>query len=79
MGRKPVDMSELEYSVVSTAVVVAVVHYTRLAKVAREGTCRFRQWDFGVSHPCPSTNAFLLKAFIYLTVTLSALWWHVST
>ena len=35
MGRKPVDMSELEYSVVSTVVVAAVVHYTRLAKVAR--------------------------------------------
>ena len=50
MGRKLVDMSELEYSVVSTVVVVVVVHYTRLAKVAREGTCCFRQWDFIVLH-----------------------------
>ena len=35
MGRKLIDMSELEYSVVSTVVVAAVVHYTRLARVAR--------------------------------------------
>ena len=35
MGRKLVDMSELEYGVVSV-VVAAVVHYTRLARVARE-------------------------------------------
>jgi len=35
MGRKLFDMSELEYSVVSTVVVTAVVHYTRLARVAR--------------------------------------------
>ena len=62
MGRKPVDMSELEYSVVSTVVVVVVVvHYTRLAKVAREGTCRFQRWNFVVSHPCLSTNAFITE------------------
>ena len=35
MGRKLVDMSELEYSVVSTVVVAAVIHYTKLARVAR--------------------------------------------
>ena len=35
MGRKLVDMSELEYSVVLTVVVAAVVHYTKLARVAR--------------------------------------------
>ena len=35
MGRKLIDMSELEYGVVSTVVVTAVVHYTRLARVAR--------------------------------------------
>ena len=35
MGRKIVGMSELDYSVVSTVVVAAVVHYTRLARVAR--------------------------------------------
>ena len=35
MGRKLVDMSELEYSVVSTVVIAAVLHYTRLARVAR--------------------------------------------
>ena len=34
MGRKLVDMSELDYGVVSV-VVAAVVHYTRLARVAR--------------------------------------------
>ena len=34
MGRKLGDMSELEYGVVSV-VVAAVVHYTRLARVAR--------------------------------------------
>ena len=37
MGRKLVDMIELEYSVVSTVVVTAVVHYTRLARSKGEG------------------------------------------
>ena len=35
MGRKLVDMSELEYGVVSV-VVAAVVHYTRLARVEKK-------------------------------------------
>ena len=35
MGRKLVDMSELEYSVVSTVVVAVLVYYTRLARVTR--------------------------------------------
>ena len=35
MERKLVDMIKLEYGVVSTVVVTAVVHYTRLARVAR--------------------------------------------
>ena len=76
MGRKLIDMSELEYGVVSTVVVTAVVHYTRLARVAREGACRFRQWDFAVSHLYFGTD-FRLKAFIYLTVNFSR--WHGST
>jgi len=46
MGRKLVDMSELEYSVVSTVVVAAVVHYTRLARVARGRNLSFSTMGF---------------------------------
>ena len=35
MGKKLVDMIELEYCVASTVVVATVVHYTRLARVVR--------------------------------------------
>ena len=55
MGRKLVDMSELEYSVVSTVVVAAVVHYTRLARVARGRNLSFDNGNLLVSHLCPST------------------------
>ena len=68
-------MSELEYSVVSTVVVAAVVHYTRLARVARGRNLSF---DDGIlrSHLYFGTD-FRLKAFIYLTVNFSR--WHEST
>ena len=39
-------MSELEYSVVSTIVVAAVVHYTRLARVARGRSLSFLTMGF---------------------------------
>ena len=59
MGRKLVDMSELEYSVVSTVVVAAVVHYTRLARVARGRSLSISTMGFLlVSHLCPSTYYF---------------------
>ena len=74
MGRKLVDMSELEYGVVSV-VVAAVVHYTRLARVARGRNLSF---DNGIL----LFHIFTLvqisfKAFIYLLVNFSR--WHGST
>ena len=55
MGRKLIDMSELAYGVVSTVVVTAVVHYTRLARVARGRNSSFDDGILLVSHLCPST------------------------
>ena len=50
MERKLVDMSGLEYSVVSTIVVAAIVHYTRLARVARgRNLSVVQRWDFTFS------------------------------
>ena len=53
MGRKLIDMSELAYGVVSTVVVAAVVHYTRLARVARGRNLSFDYDNLLVSHLCP--------------------------
>ena len=64
MGRKLVDMSELEYSVVSTVVVAAVVHYTRLARVARGRNLSFDIGNLLVSHLCP--YKFILTSGFYL-------------
>jgi len=50
MGRKLVDMSELEYSVVPTVVVAAVVHYTRLARVARGRSLSISTMGFCLFH-----------------------------
>ena len=52
MGRKLVDMSELEYGVVSTVVVAAVVHYTRLARVAKGRSLLISTMGFCLFHIC---------------------------
>jgi len=56
MGRKLIDMSELEYSVVSTVVVAAVVHYTRLARVARGRNSSFDDGIFACFTSLPSVQ-----------------------
>ena len=52
MRRKLVDMSELEYGVVSV-VVAAVVHYTRLARVARGRNLSILKMGSAFSHLFP--------------------------
>ena len=69
MGRTLVDMSELEYSIVSTVVVAAVVHYTRLARVVRGRNLSFDNgillFHIFISH------RFLHKALYFDFDTLS--------
>ena len=65
MGKKLFYMSELEYSVVSTVVVAAVVHYTRLARVARGRNLSFDNGNLLVSHLCP-VYKFILTSGFYL-------------
>ena len=50
MGRKLIDMSELAYGVVSTVVVTAVPHYTRLARVARGRNLSISTMGFCLFH-----------------------------
>ena len=76
MGKKLVVMSELEYSVVSTVVVAAVVHYTRLAKVARGRSLSFSTMGF-----CCFTSlfsyGFLLKARYFDFDTFAILFYFI--
>ena len=75
MGRKLVDMIELEYGVVSTVVATAVVRKQGQQELRGEGTSLLTMGF------CCFTSllqyGFLLKVFIYLTVNFSR--WHGST
>ena len=51
-------------------VVTAVVHYTRLARVARGRNLSISTMGFLLFHIFAQSTTFLLKTFIYLTVTL---------
>ena len=62
MGRKLVDMSELEYGVVSV-VVAAVVRYTRLARVVRGRNLSILTMGFACFKLLFSTK-FLPKALV---------------
>ena len=66
MGRKLVDMSELEYGVVSTVVVAAVVHYTRLAKVARGRSLSISTMGFCLFHIFAQVRIILTPGFYLL-------------
>ena len=78
MGRKLVYMSELEFSEVSTVVIAAVVHYTRLARVARirslsiskMGFCCFKSLFYTDFYLKQCNVIFDTCRFIYLTLTL---------
>ena len=66
MGRKLIDMSELEYGVVSTVVVTAVVHYTRLARVARGRNLSISTMGFCLFHIFAQVRIILTPGFYLL-------------
>ena len=65
MGRKLFDMNELEQGVV-LVVIAAVVHYTKLVRIARERSLLILTMGFCCFISFPSTNFCYLRHYIVI-------------